>query len=313
MDFRLISSLFLGWALGANDSANVFGTAVSSRMIKYGTAITLTAIFVMAGAILQGHEGMETLSGLTQQSMKTAFIVSLAAAITVTVMTILKLPISTSQSVVGAIIGVGIMQSSLKLDGLVKVVICWLGTPIGGLLISFLLYHIFIYLLRFFKPNIFIEDSLIRLGLIIAGCYGAYALGANNVANVTGVFVGNMLTPFMATLIGGASIAFGAVTFSRNVMKTVGKSIVKLDAFSAFITVLAHSVTVHIYAMIGVPVSTSQAIVGAVLAIGLIKGTQTVQFNTLFKVFFGWLLTPVVSLALSVAIYFIMHLKYVPA
>lgn len=312
MNFRLISSLFLGWALGANDSANVFGTAVSSRMIKYSTAITLTAIFVLAGALLQGREGMETLSGLTEQSVKTAFVVSLAAAITVTIMTIFKLPISTSQSVVGAIIGVGIMQSSLELDGLLKVVICWIGTPIGGLIISFFLYYLFLYLLKLFNPSIFIEDSLIRAGLVISGCYGAYALGANNVANVTGVYVGNLLTPFMATLIGGASIAFGALTFSKNVMKTVGKSIVKLDAFSAFITVLAHSLTVHIYALIGVPVSTSQAIVGAVLAIGLIKGTQTVQFSTLFKVFFGWMLTPVVSLGLSITIYFLMHLQYVP-
>ncbi len=309
--FRLLGGLFLGWALGANDSANVFGTAVSSRMIKYSSAVVLTALFVIVGALLQGVEGMETLSGLTVQTAETAFIASLAAAITVTLMTFLKLPISTSQAVVGAIIGIGIMKQSINTGGLIKVIICWIGTPIGGILFGILIYFLLQRICKKLALNILTSDAVLRTGLIIAGCYGAYALGANNVANVTGFYVGNLLTAKQAVLLGGISIAIGAITFSKNVMGTIGKSIVKLDAFSALVAVIAQAVTVHIYAIIGVPVSTSQAIVGAVLAIGFIKGIQTIDFIMLSKIFGAWLLTPFIGMLLSVSIYFLVHLQFI--
>jgi PiT family inorganic phosphate transporter len=301
--FRLISSFFLGWALGANDSANVFGTAVSSRMIRYSTAVVLTAVFVIIGACIQGRAGLKTLSNLTNQTVSTAFIVSVASAATVTIMTILKLPISTSQSVVGSILGIGIIQNNIHTAGLAKVIICWIGTPVGGFIFGIVLYYCFLFLFRKFRPTIFTADEILRIGLIVAGSYGAYALGANNVANVTGVFSGNLLSSTQAVLFGGISIAAGALTFSKNVMFTVGKSIVKLDAFSALIVVVAHSVTVHIYAIIGVPVSTSQAIVGAVIAIGFIKGIQTINFTTLVKVFGAWVFTPFVGMVFSIIIY----------
>ena len=106
--------------------------------------------------------------------------------------------------------------------------------------------------------SVFQYDFVVRWCLVLAGSYGAYALGANNVANVTGAFVGpGMLTPRMACIVGGLSICLGVITFSRGVMMTVGRGLVKLDAFSAFIVILAEAVTVHIYAMVGVPVSTS--------------------------------------------------------
>jgi len=292
---QLFGAIFLGWALGANDAANVFGTAVSSRMVRYSSAILLTALFVTAGALLQGYAGLKTIGSLTSQTLHTAFITSLSAALTVTIMTAFKLPISTSQAVVGAILGIGLMQKSVNTAELTKIVVCWVGTPAGGFVFCIILYYTGLYLFRKCSLDMFACDSALRTGLVIAGCYGAYALGANNVANVTGVYAGNLLTPFQAVLIGAASIALGTLTYSKDVMFTVGKSIVKLDAFSAFITVVAHSVTVHLYAMIGVPVSSSQAIVGAVLAIGAIKGIQTIHFDILWKIILAWLFTPVVG------------------
>lgn len=311
--YKLISGIFLGWGLGANDSANVFGTAVSSHMIKYAHAIFLTAIFVIIGALMQGHEGMHTLKGLTSQTSQTAFLASLAAAITVTIMTTLRLPISTSQAVVGAILGIGVMQNDINTSGLTKVILCWLGTPIGGFVFTIILYYSILAFLKKFRPNMFFMDSFLKISLILAGCYGAYALGANNVANVTGMYAGNILTTNQAVLVGAISIALGTLTFSKNVMLTVGKSIVKLDAYSALITVIAHSITVHIYAIVGVPVSTSQAIIGSVLGIGFIKGVQTIHFKILLKVVGAWFMTPLIGFLLSIAIYFVFHLKYIPS
>ncbi|MEJ2097660.1 MAG: inorganic phosphate transporter [Deltaproteobacteria bacterium] len=61
----IAGGLFLGWSLGANDASNVFGTAVSSRMIRFWTAAVLAALFVVLGAVISGQAGIETLKGLT--------------------------------------------------------------------------------------------------------------------------------------------------------------------------------------------------------------------------------------------------------
>ncbi|MBN1864476.1 MAG: anion permease, partial [Victivallales bacterium] len=252
--FQYLGSAFLGWSLGANDSANVFGTAVSSRMISYRRAVILSAVFIILGALLQGRAGIITLSEdlkVTRQAtasenlgepgkrmLKAAVVASFAAALAVTVMTILKIPVSTSQAVVGAIIGVGLIQHNVNMQGLGKVVVCWLGTPVGGVLFTFIFYFVGRAVLKIWRPSVFALDPVLRTLLIVFGCYGAYALGANNVANVSAMFVGeNMLSVHQAAVFGSLAIASGALTFSSPVMKTVGKSIVELDAFSGLVCV----------------------------------------------------------------------------
>ena len=87
---------------------------------------------------------------------------------------------------------------------------------------------------------------------------------------------------------------------------TVGKKLVKLDPFSAFIAVLSQAVVLDIYARIGVPTSSSQAIIGAVLGIGFLKGMQTINLKTLGMIVAGWIITPCMAAAVSVAVYFIL-------
>ncbi len=301
----LSAGIFLGWSLGSNDAANVFGTAVASRMVKYITAVILTSIFVILGAVLEGASGIKTLGGLTSQTLLTAFFASLSGALTVTVMTTLKLPVSTSQAIVGGILGIGIYKHNVNFAGLSKVVICWIGTPIGAMVIAIILYWVLSRFINSLHLSLIKLDFLIRAGLILGGIYGAYALGANNVANVTGVFY-NVFKPawgdntaLYLALIGSLSIALGVITYSKNVMMTVGKKLVPLDAFSALIAILGEAVTVHIYALIGVPVSTSQAIIGAVLGIGLIKGMRTINMKTLYNIVIGWVSTPLIALIVS--------------
>ena len=309
----LLGGIFLGWSLGANDVANVFGSAVASRMVKFWTAAILASIFVLLGALLEGQAGIETLKGLTHLSLQKATISSIAAAITVTIMTILSLPVSTSQAVVGAILGVGLLSKQINFSGLGKVVVCWLGTPIGGLVVAIVIYKLLAAIYNRLPIDLFQGDILIRSGLIIAGSYAAYALGANNVANVTAVFVGaDVLNVFSATLVGGLSIGMGILTFSRGVMETVGKKLVQLDPFSALIVVLAEAVTVHFYTLVGVPVSTSQAVIGAVLGVGIVKGIKTVSRRTLLNILIGWFITPVLAGLISLSLCFVVHLQYVP-
>jgi PiT family inorganic phosphate transporter len=102
-----------------------------------------------------------------------------------------------------------------------------------------------------------------------------------------------MLSAEMASIIGGLSIVSGVLTYSRKVMFTVGKGIAPLDPFSALVTVLAGAATLHVFTQVGVPVSSSQAVVGAVVGVGIVGDLRTVNPKMLARIGVGWLLTPV--------------------
>lgn len=309
--FELLAPVYLGWSLGSNDASNVFGTAVASRMVRFGTAALLSSLFVVIGAVLEGSAGMETLAGLSALDLERAVIISLAAAVTVTLMTLLKLPVSTSQAVVGAILGVGLFHGGVEMGGLLKVVLCWVGTPVGALVTAVLLYRVLRPAANWMANRIVTFDLVLKTCLVLAGCYGSYALGANNAANVTGVFVGSgLVSARTGAVVAGLSIAFGILTYSKPVMMTVGRGIIRLNAYSALVVVLAEALTVHFYAVVGVPVSTSQAVVGAVLGVGLLKSVETVRVRALAGVLSGWLATPAIALACSALIYFVAHLRF---
>ena len=298
--FRLISGVYLGWGLGSNDAANIFGTGVASGVIKYRTAIILTAIFVVIGAYLEGAKGMVTYGKLSNMDVNTAFIATLAAAITINVLTILALPVSTSQAIVGSIMAIGIYTHSLSLRVLTKVLLSWILNPIAAAIISYGLYRFLGTLIEGKVKNVRVWSLTIKIGFYIVGIYGSYTLGANNVANATGVFVkAGMLTSTAAAVIGGFSIALGVLTFSKRVMMTVGKKITQMSDFAALIAVLGQDITVHIFTFLGVPVSTSQAIVGAVMGVGLVKSSKSLNLKILGNIGIGWISTPTASLAIS--------------
>jgi len=297
----IIGGIFLGWALGSNDAANIFGSGVATNLIKFRTAVILIAIFVVAGAVLEGSKVMAAVGHLSQLIPLTAFLSTLAAGIVVTIMSARGLPVSTSQAIVGAVLGVGILSHTANYSILTKVIICWALTPIGAILFSMIFYKIMAII---FSPKLMslpLCTGVIKLGIILAGCYGAYALGSNNVANVTGVYVGaGMMSPLTAVVVGSVSIALGAITYSKKVMYTVGKQIFPLLDFSALVVVIAEAATVHLFTQLGVPVSASQAVVGAVLGIGILKNVRALNLSRLSSILLGWIITPIASALLTI-------------
>jgi inorganic phosphate transporter, PiT family len=294
--WKVSSGLFLGWSLGANDSANIFGTGVATGAVKYGTAIVVTSVFVMMGALLEGPKCMATVGDLSRLVPLAAFSCALSAGLTMTALTFLAIPASASQAIIGAIIGAGIVSGSADFGRLYKIVLCWVFTPICGIVFGYCLHRLMSYSLDRTVRSLRRRNMIFSIGIMAAGCYGAYSLGGNNVANVTGVYVGSgLLSPQMASLVGGMSIVSGVLTYSRKVMMTVGKGIAPLDPFSALVVVLANAATLHIFTQVGVPVSSSQAVVGAVVGVGLVGNIRTVSPRMLTKIMAGWLVTPVAA------------------
>jgi PiT family inorganic phosphate transporter len=322
--FFLTSGLFLGWSLGANDASNVFGSAVGSKMVTFRKAAAIASIFVILGAVIQGAGASQTLGKLgAVNAIGGSFTVALAAAVTIYVMTKFALPVSTTQAIVGAIIGWNFFTgNSTDSKTLSQIVATWISGPIIGAVFAILLYILLKKFKRAAKIHLVRFESYIKTGLLVVGAFGAYSLGANNIANVMGVFIPAFnlqdLDLWIFTLnsnqqlflLGGISISVGIITYSKKVMETIGGNIVELSSEAALVVVLAQSLVLFIFSSSGlselfikiglppvpmVPVSSSQVIVGCVLGIGLYKGARNINFKILGEIALGWLATPIAS------------------
>ena len=335
--FFLLGGLFLGWSLGSNDAANVFGTAVGTRMIRFKTAAIVCSLFIILGAVISGSGTTETLGKLGAiNALPGAFAACVAAGLSVYIMTKFGLPVSTTQAIVGAIVGWNLYTgSSTNIKVLLTILSTWILCPIIAALIAMLFFILTKKLLKNTTWHILRLDAYTRTALLIAGAFGAYSLGANNIANVMGVFV--PIAPFadiqlgsflifsskeQLFLLGGIAIAVGVFTYSKKVMFTVGNDLLKLSPVAAFIVVIAHSIVLFLFASQGishflnsihlpaiplVPVSSSQAIVGAVIGIGILKGGKEVQWNIAGKITIGWFLLPVIAALISFVVLFVLQ------
>ncbi len=334
--FFLSSGLFLGWSLGANDAANVFGTAVGAKMIRFQTAALICSVFLILGAVIAGAGGAHTLGKLGSiTKMGAAFTVAFSAAFTVFMMTKLSLPVSTSQAIVGGIIGWNFFAKlPTDLGVVTKIVSTWVACPLLSLMFSYVFYKIITRMLHIMEIPLLRLDYYTRVALILIGAFGSYSLGANNIGNVMGVFIEsnpfNSLSVSFITfsstqvlfLIGGIAIAVGVYTYSKRVMMTVGKSILPLTPVGALVVVFSSALVLFMFSSRGlhnlmlanglppiplVPVSSSQAIVGGVIGVGIAKkALRNMNWSVLINIMIGWVLTPFIAAILAFLLLFIM-------
>ena len=100
-----------------------------------------------------------------------------------------------------------------------------------------------------------------------------------------------VVEPWLGALLGGLAIAAGVLTYSLPVMMTVGRQITALDPVSSLVAALGTALTVHLFTQLGIPVSTSQAIVGAVVGVGLTKGTMAVNRRMFWMIPTSWVVS----------------------
>ncbi|UCH71978.1 MAG: inorganic phosphate transporter [Thermoplasmatales archaeon] len=158
-------------------------------------------------------------------------------------------------------------------------------------------------------------ENIFRKLQIITSCYVAFAHGANDVANVIGPVAaivplakGEELSstvnvPILLLVLGGVGIAIGCLTWGRRVMKTVGSRITNLTNTRGFSVDFGAATTVLVASKLGMPVSTSHTVVGAVIGVGLARGLEAVNLNVIKKIIISWLLTLPIAAGTSITIF----------
>lgn len=335
--FFISSALFLGWSLGSNNAVVLFGTAVTSKMVRFKTAAIIAGVFVVLGSFISGGGTTNTLTNLGGiNAIAGSFTVALSVALSVTWMTKASLPVSTSQAVVGAIIGWNIFTGSpIDFATLSKIVLSWIFSPVISAVFGFLIFKVIKRTLLKWKIHMLELDSYTRIGLIIVGAIASYSFGANNIANVMGMFVS--ATPFkdliiseMYTvtgvqqlfLIGGLAIAVGIFTYGLRVMKTVGNDLYKISPITGLAVVLAASLVIWLFTSQSledfllsnnlpsiplVPLAASQAFIGAVIGVGLAKDPLSINFKVFGKISMAWVVAPIASGVLSFVLLFFVQ------
>ncbi|MBF2005290.1 MAG: inorganic phosphate transporter [Chlorogloeopsis fritschii C42_A2020_084] len=156
---------------------------------------------------------------------------------------------------------------------------------------------------------------------LLSACFVAFAHGSNDVGNAiaplaaiayintTGsVPISGITIPIWILILGGVGIVTGLAIWGKKVIATIGESIIPLQPSSGFCAELATATTILLASRLGLPVSTSHALVGGVVGIGLVQNPQSVQLKTLQGIAAAWLVTVPVSAGLSAAIFSIARI-----
>ena len=158
-------------------------------------------------------------------------------------------------------------------------------------------------------------EGIFRKLQVITCCYVAFSHGANDVANAIGPVAGiiplastgemnpTAQIPIALLALGGLGIAVGCITWGRRVMETVGKKITNLNHTRGFSVEFAAATTVLVASKLGLPISTSHTVVGAVIGVGLARGLEAVDITVIKKIIASWILTLPAAALTSVVIF----------
>jgi inorganic phosphate transporter, PiT family len=300
----ILAGLYMAWNIGANDLANAMGTSVGTGALSLKQVIIIAALFEFLGAVLFGKRVTETIANgivpidkigsihpnLVALGMLAAI---LAAGFWVTLTTFYNLPVSTSHSIVGSVLGFGLIAayngtisfSDIHWGELTRIVASWFISPILGAVFAYVIFSIIrkLYLHRAVDLPA-VEKKFISLQLITA-CYMAFAHGSNDVANAVGPLaaalkvmgvVGSEI-PVWMLVVGGLGMVIGMATWGYKVVETIGSKITELTPTRGFSAEFATASVVLLHSYSSLPISTTHTLVGSVIGVGLAGGIAAVD------------------------------------
>ena len=172
---------YVGWNIGANDTANCVGTTVGCGLLSFKKAVILVSVFAILGAMLQGQYVMETIGkGIVKTELNyTAVCVALVCSgFFVTLATFFRIPTSTSQAIVGGVVGIGLaVGAEVDFSKFLIIAESWIICPVLVMALAYGLMHLVIQILRRFETSSVLFQQAFGWLAIVSACYVAYSMG----------------------------------------------------------------------------------------------------------------------------------------
>ena len=318
----IIIALIFDFVNGFNDSANSVATVIGTRVLRPLHAVTISAVANFAGPFIFGVAVATTIAkGIVSPDQITVYMIMgglVGAIVWSSLCTYFGLPISNSHSLIGGIMGAGIAGlgfEQLVYGGLTKVFAGIIIAPIGGIVFGMALAGIIIAVLAKRRPAV-VNRTFGRLQ-IISSAWFALTHGANDGQKTMGIIV---LILFSAGIISeihmplwvifAAAGAMGLGTFfgGYKVIKTLGLKVTRLKPYQGFAAETGGGMMLAIFAVLGIPASTTHAITGTIMGAGAARRKRAVRWKVSRQIIFSWVITIPGAAGLAIAFTYIIHL-----
>jgi PiT family inorganic phosphate transporter len=330
----LAISFLVAFSIGGNDEA--MAPAVGARVFTVRAAVAIGGLITIAGAVTLGSNvsekvGSDMVSGM-EMSTDMIFAVLISMAIWLLIASITKgLPISTTQCIVGSVIGVAISAPLMGYSEwgiavvnwyvVLEVFIGWILSPIIGFFFAAGIFAVVRRLQRRakgftdFEKQERVASYLLAAFLILT----SLSRGGNDVANAIAPLV--VLPDFLGTydlgfismpryliplLVGGIGMALGLIIVGRKVIRTLATEVVTLSPSSALSASISVSLIMFIGTLLGLPLSGTHVLVAALIAVGWVSETP-VQMKQVKEIILSWIATVPIAALFGAAVLWIIQ------
>jgi len=319
----VIIALIFDFGNGMNDAANAIATVVATRALSLRNAILLAAFGNFAGVFIFGVAVATTIAkGLVDPAIVNVYVIlgGLSGSILwVYFATYKGIPVSASHSLIGGFIGAALVKagiSSLKIPGVMKVLVFIIVAPVLGMIAGFIFFTLIMWIFRKVDQNK-INKYFKKLQLISASFY-AITHGANDAQKTMGLiaillfssgFLGNeFFVPKWVIYTSYIVIALGTYAGGWRVIKTMGIKLTKLKPVHGFCAESAGGLVLAFTSISGIPVSTTHVIAGSIMGVGATRRLSAVRWNLAKKMVYAWILTIPAAATVSGISYYLISL-----
>lgn len=309
---------------GMNDAANSIATIVSTRVLTPGQAVAWAAFFNFFAAFVFGVSVATTIGkGIVDVTIVDNFVIFsgvVGAIILTSTATHFGLPISVSHAIIGGYGGAAIIKAgfqALIFSGYIKVLIFIFLAPLLGMFMALVFSVITLWIVRDKVPSK--VDLYFRKLQLISSALFSLSHGSNDAQKTIGIitivlFTNNLIgstfyVPFWVIILSHFVIAMGTLVGGWKVIRTLGMRVTKLTPFGGFSAETSAGLTVILATLLGIPVSTTHTITGAIIGVGSINRFSAVRWGVARNILWAWVLTIPLSalfamITYSLAIFF---------
>ncbi len=319
----VITALAFDFLNGLHDAANSIATVVTTRLLSPFNAVLFAAAGNFAAYWIMGLHVAETVGkGIINKDVVTPAVVfgALVGAMFWNVLTWLKgIPSSSSHALIGGLLGAGIAHAgfgAVESAGTIKTLVAIFLSPLLGFVLAMLMMLLTSWGFRGTRPRR-AESVFKTLHLFSSAAY-SISHGGNDAQKTMGIIAvllystghmqGEFHVPEWVVLACYTAISLGTLSGGWKIIQTMGTKLTKLTHHTGFCASTAGSIVVFGASAMGIPVSTTHAITGAVVGTGAARKTSAVRWTVAFRVVSAWFITIPCSAAVGAAFYYITKL-----